>query len=122
MTGAGGGKAERDQGYVEKRHPWFERRVTTLMITAAIGGGLLITNQLGLLGPVLLSPAVGIGLVVILVAGSIGYGFWAAARIRCPECSSRCERPGGSPGGRRAVCRKCGIVWDLGVSFSMKDE
>ncbi|HSG28558.1 MAG TPA: hypothetical protein VLA34_08770 [Candidatus Krumholzibacterium sp.] len=108
---------------VERDHPWFGRRVTTLLITAAIGSGAIVGNLLGFLGPVLLAPAVGIPFTALLIGGSIYYGFWAARRIDCPECSARCEKLGGESGkGNRVVCRECGIIWDLGISFTLKDE
>jgi hypothetical protein len=105
---------------VEQRvHPTFHRQLTLLFVPCFLVGGVLMVDGIGLFGRHFLPQTLSIILAATLIFGLVLYGFWAGNHVRCPNCGDRCQRHSDEPGkGRKVVCLRCKIIWDLGTSYN----
>ncbi len=107
------------QKMIEKKHPTFYRRLTVLFVIVFSFTLVLFFNLAGYLGPKFLPEGLQIGMAFVNMFGFVIYGFWAGSHVKCPQCSSRCERYSDELNeGRKALCRHCSVIWDLGITFN----
>ena len=76
---------------IEKKHPYFNRKLITLMIVGTLLAGLIFCNILGLITPQLISTNTGILISGVIIFSVLIYGFWAGSHVKCPKCSTMCE-------------------------------
>lgn len=107
---------------IEKKHPYYSRRLGLVVIGAIILSGLILGNLAGVIGPQLIAKNAGIFITCVIVFSVLVYGFWIGSHVKCPECSTQCERYSDEHNkSRKVLCPKCEIVWNLGVSYNLDD-
>lgn len=93
----------------------FERNLTLIVLAGIAAGVLVFVSTDG----AALWRTTGIILMTVIVLSVLVYGLWAARHVRCPDCGVRCrEYSADHARGLEVVCPRCGIVWDLGISYS----
>jgi hypothetical protein len=105
---------------IEKKHPYFNRKLSLLMLGALFFSGLIFCNTMGFIGPQLIPKNTGIIVGGAIIITAVVYGFWIGNHVKCPECSAKCERYSDELNkSRKVLCSKCQIIWDLGVSYNL---
>ena len=108
---------------IEKKHPNFNRKLSLIMIIGFSLAGLIFCNILEIIKPQIIPTNLGLFMGGAIIFYILIYGFRAGKHVKCPECSAICERCSDEYNkGRKAVCPKCQIIWDLGVSYSSESE
>lgn len=102
-----------------KKYPSFHKNLFIKIVLAILVSGALFLNTYFFEGKNFLAGDLGIILMGIIIFSVIAYGFWASNHIKCPKCSSLCEKYSDELNkNRKVICKKCEIVWDLGVSYN----
>jgi hypothetical protein len=104
---------------IEKKHPYFSRKLSTVVIGAIIFSGLILCNIMGIIKPQLLPTNTGILLGGTIILSALVYGFWIGNHVKCPECSTKCEHYSDEINkSRKVICPKCQTVWNLETSYN----
>ena len=103
----------------ERKHPTFHRRLTLLFAICFLSSGTLFCDLTGKAWTPLLPQGLSMVLVGVLIFGFMVYALWSGKHVKCPQCGLECEFKSDEPGkGRKVICRRCEIVWDLGTSYN----
>ena len=105
---------------VEKKHPNHSQRIATVMISALILAGTIFLNLFGFIGEPVFSGTIGIVLGGFVICSAILYVFWLGNHVKCPQCGLLCVKHSDELNkSRKVACTRCGVIWNLGVSYNM---
>jgi len=106
---------------VEKRHPHFSQRIRNVMTSALIFAGTIFLNRLGFIGEPVFSETTSILMGGAIIFSAILYVFRYGNHVKCPRCGSMCERRSDElNNSRKVVCKRCHVIWSLGLSYNIE--
>jgi len=106
---------------IVKQHPTFYRYMSIVILSGFLFNLLICANIF--YGKNILSGDVGIFLMGISIILILFFGFYMSTHVSCPYCSERCSLYSDDSGkGRQVLCKNCGVIWDLGVSYNQDSD
>ncbi len=101
-----------------KRHPTFHRNLLIGIVLAMVVSICLFLNSYFLEDRNFLAGGLGIVWMGAIIFSAVIHGLWAGSHVKCPDCGTLSEKvPDELNKNRKVLCKKCNILWIIGVSY-----